>query len=339
MSTKVAQEAAMPASTPAAPSAFDATSTTDDVLAGVDLAGRRAVVTGGASGLGAETARALAGAGAEVTLAVRNVAAGREAAARIEATTPGFRGQVRVAALDLAAPASVAAFVRSWTGPLHVLVNNAGIMAVPEQYTPEGWELHFATNHLGHFALARGLRGALAAAGDARVVTVSSALHLASPVVFDDIHFAYRPYHPFLAYAQSKTANVLFTVEAARRWAGDGISANAAMPGYILTNLQQHVDDAAMAGMTRFRPVEPVPATRGAATTVLLAGSPSVAGVTGRYFEDCAEAPVVPDSSGWMSGVAPWALDPAHAERLWRVSEEMIARARAHEGPVPTGAR
>ena len=147
----------------------------------------RAIVTGGASGIGIETARALAGAGAEVTLAVRNVEAGNRTAEDIAATTGNARG--RLASLDLADRASVASFVAAWDGPLHILVNNAGVMALPERRTPEGWEMQFATNHFGHFALAMGLHRALAAAGGARVVSVSSGAHLISPVVFDDIHF------------------------------------------------------------------------------------------------------------------------------------------------------
>ena len=151
---------------------FGAESTAAEVVDGIDLTGRRAIVTGGASGIGVETARALAGAGAEVTLAVRNVEAGERTAADITETTGNK--QLLVARLDLADQASVAAFAAQWDGPLHILVNNAGIMASPLMRTPEGWEMQFATNHLGHFALATRLHGALAAAGSARVVSVSS---------------------------------------------------------------------------------------------------------------------------------------------------------------------
>ena len=207
---------------------FTAESTAAEVVNGIDLTGRRAIVTGGASGIGIETARALAGAGAEVTLAVRNVEAGERTAADITGTTGSKH--VLVARLDLADQASVAAFAAAWNGPLDILVNNAGIMASPLMRTPEGWEMQFATNHLGHFALATRLHGALAAAGGARVVSVSSSAHLRSPVVFDDIHFLERPYEPWAAYGQSKTANVLFAVEGTRRWAGDGITVNALMP-------------------------------------------------------------------------------------------------------------
>ena len=217
------------------PFGFD--STAAEVVAGIDLRGRRAIVTGGSSGIGVETARALAVAGADVTLAVRDTDAGDRTAADIIATT-GNTG-VHVGRLDLADQASVAAFVANWSGPLHLLVNNAGVMALPElQLTPEGWEMQFATNHLGHFALALGLHDALAAAGDARIVSLSSVGHLRSPVIFDDLNFTSRPYDLGLAYGQSKTANVLFAVEATRRWGSDGITANAVHPGTIAaTNL------------------------------------------------------------------------------------------------------
>jgi NAD(P)-dependent dehydrogenase (short-subunit alcohol dehydrogenase family) len=204
-------------------------STAAEVAEGVDLSGKRAIVTGASSGIGVETARALASIGADVTLAVRDTDAGERVAADITATT-GNR-DVAVARLDLADQASVAAFVADWDGPLHVLVNNAGVMAMPEEHTPEGWEMQFATNHLGHFALAVGLHGALAAGAPARVVALSSSAHLRSPVVWDDIHYAYREYEPIGAYGQAKTANALFAVGASERWAGDGITVNAVMPG------------------------------------------------------------------------------------------------------------
>jgi NAD(P)-dependent dehydrogenase (short-subunit alcohol dehydrogenase family) len=297
---------------------FDVESTAAQVVAGIDLTDRRVVVTGGASGIGVETARALAGAGAEVTLAVRNTSAGRQVADEIG-------GNVRVAPLDLADRASVAAFVAGWDGPLHVLINNAGVMATPETRTPEGWELQFATNHLGHFALTAGLHRFLAAEG-ARVVSVSSAAHLMSPVVFDDIHFVDRPYDPWAAYGQSKTANVLLAVEATKRWAADGITVNAVMPGGIRTNLQRHVGREAMDAMIAqavedgFRLKTP---EQGAATSVLVATSPLLEGVGGRYFEDCAEA--LPNDGNMVSGVAAYALDPAAATRLWEVTEKTLA--------------
>ncbi len=291
-------------------------STAAEVVEGIDLSGKRAIVTGAASGIGVETARALAGTGAEVTLAVRDTAAGVRVAAEIAGST-GNRS-LRVAPLDLASRASVAAFVAGWSGPLHVLVNNAGVMALPEQHTAEGWEMQFAVNHLGHFALALGLHDALAAGGPARIVSVSSSAHLRSPVVFDDIHFAFRKYEPLLGYAQSKTANVLFAVGATARWRGDGITANALMPGAIATNLQRHTGGMKTPEALRKTPEE------GAATSVLLAASPLLEGVGGRYFADCNEAIPLARNDGGMDGVAPYALDPANAERLWEASLRML---------------
>lgn len=298
---------------------FTATSTAAEIVADVDLTGRRAIVTGGSSGIGIETARALAAANADITIAVRDVDAGVRAAADIVASTGN--DHVLVAPLDLTDQASIASFVRTWDGPLHMLVNNAGVMATPELRTREGWELQFATNHLGHFALATGLHLALAAAGDARIVSVSSSAHLRSPVVFDDVHYLTRPYVPAIAYAQSKTANVLFAVEAARRWADDGIVANAVMPGGIRTRLQRHLPHPEL-GWTP-GPVRWKTAAQGAATSVLLAASPSVSGVSGRYFEDCAEAG--PSRPGSRTGVAAHALDPEAAARLWDESVRTLA--------------
>src|SRR5207253_3518815 len=187
-------------------------------------------------------ARAVAGANVEATLAVRNPQAGERTAEDIVAGTGNKR--VLVAPLDLADQASIAAFVANWDRPLHILVNNAGIMAPPLMRTPEGWEMQFAANHLGHFALATGLHDALAAAGDARVVLVSSVGHLNGEVLFDDIHFERHPYDPWAAYSQSKTANVLFAVEAARRWAADQITVNALNPGRIVdTKLSRYIGD------------------------------------------------------------------------------------------------
>lgn len=309
---------------------YDHATTAGEVVAGIDLFGRRVIVTGAASGIGVETARALAQTGAQVTLAVRDVAAGKRVAQDI-VTTIGSDG-VDVAHLDLADLASVDAFTAAWDGPLHVLVNNAGVMATPEGATAQGWELQFGTNHMGHFALALGLHDALAADGAARIVSVSSSAHGNSPVVFDDLFFERRPYDPSLSYGQSKTANVLFAVEATRRWAGEGITANALMPGGIWTNLQRHwsaekrAEQEALAaragdGISMKTPQQ------GAATSVLLATSPVVEGIGGRYFADCNEAEVVPEIHG-ISGVRDYALDPVAARRLWEVSLELLDAAR-----------
>jgi NAD(P)-dependent dehydrogenase (short-subunit alcohol dehydrogenase family) len=308
---------------------FGRDSTAAEVVEGIDLAGKRAIVTGAASGIGVETARALAGAGAAVTLAVRKTGEGEDVASDIRSSTGN--DEVKVAPLELTDSASIDAFVAEWDGPLDVLVNNAGVMAIQDlTLTGRGDEMQFATNHLGHFALALGLRDALAAAGNARIVSVSSSGHLRSPVVFDDLNYSFRDYDPFGAYGQSKTANVLFAVEVTRRWAEDGITANALMPGGIATALQRHVGGAEYMkrAVERFRDAGIVLKTpeQGAATSVLLGTSPLVEGIGGRYFEDCNEAQVIHKrEETTLSGVAPYALDPDNAERLWEVSLELIA--------------
>jgi NAD(P)-dependent dehydrogenase (short-subunit alcohol dehydrogenase family) len=300
---------------------FGFSSTAEEVAKGIDLTGRRAVVTGASSGLGAETARVLASTGADVTLAVRDLTVGERVAEDI--TTATGNQDVHVARLDLSDPGSVTAFADSWRGPLHILVNNAGVMACPEQYTSQGWEWQFATNHLGHFALATGLHDALVADGSARVVAVSSTGHMQSPIVWDDVNFDFRRYDPWLAYGQSKTANVLFAVEATRRWAEDNITANALMPGAIYTNLQRHLDGGG-SGTVPAHLIKTV--EQGAATSVLLATSPLLEGIGGRYFEDCNEAETVDHRSGTLQGVAHYALDPDNARRLWTLSENLLAR-------------
>jgi NAD(P)-dependent dehydrogenase (short-subunit alcohol dehydrogenase family) len=296
---------------------FGFRTTAAEVAKGIDLSGKRVIVTGGASGIGVETARALAGIGAEVTLAVRDTEAGKCVAADITATTQNKA--VHVAKLDLVDRASIKSFVNAWRGPLHILVNNAGIMACPEQHTPEGWEMQFATNHLGHFALTLGLHDALAAAGNARIVVLSSSAHMLSPVIFDDIHFKFRRYDPWLAYGQSKTANMLFAVGASIHWRNKGITANSLNPGAIPTNLQRHIGGKLLTPPERQKTRD-----QGAATSVLLATSPLLEGIGGRYFVDCNEAELVPSRTPDYSGAAHYALDPDNAERLWEVSLRSI---------------
>ncbi|MFI9161331.1 SDR family NAD(P)-dependent oxidoreductase [Kitasatospora aureofaciens] len=311
---------------------FTASSTAQEVVRGVDLTGVRAVVTGASSGIGVETARALAAAGAQVTLAVRNTAAGDAVAASIESSTAGIRP--RVARLDLADRAAVAAFVDAWSGPLHLLVNNAGVVTGSLERTREGWELQFATNHLGHLALTVGLHRALALGArerdGARIVSVSSTAHMRSGVDFDDLHFERRGYDPQIAYAQSKTANCLFAVEATRRWAGEGIVANAVNPGGVATGLQrnftarqrQSLDQAEAAGVFTYKSVQ-----QGAATTMVAAVAPQFAHSGGHYLDDSQEAYTVPNDADLAQhphGVKEWALDPALAERLWTVSTALL---------------
>ncbi|MEV6375259.1 SDR family NAD(P)-dependent oxidoreductase [Micromonospora musae] len=308
---------------------FSARATAAEILTGVDLTGRRMIVTGGASGLGGETTRALAGAGAQVTIATRNPAAAKAIVEEFPGTT--------VAALDLADLASVRAFCDQWDGPLDTVVANAGVMALPErQLNAAGWEMQLATNYLGHFALVTGLRAALRSTGRTRsfgprVVMVSSSAQLLAGFDFDDPHFERRPYDPLIAYAQSKAADTLFAVALSRRWAEDGICANAASPGSIHTNLTRHMDSATLQALGAMdangdllTPDYYKTPAQGAATTVLLAAAPMLEGVTGRYFEHNQEAEVVEggphtlaNGPGAMAGVAGWSVDPAAADRLW----------------------
>ena len=220
-------------------------------------------MTGASSGIGIETARALAHAGAEVTLAVRNTEAGWTVANQIAATHKSV--QLRVQRLDLSDLDSVRAFADAWNGALNILVNNAGIMATPTlERGAYGWEGQMATNYLGHFALTLWLKDALVEAGSARVVCLSSSAHLLAPVFFDDLHFRFLRYEPFTAYGQSKTACVLMAVEIGRRWAAEhGIRANAVNPGAIATNLQKHTGGL-RTPKARRKTVE-----QGAATTAL----------------------------------------------------------------------
>src|SRR5215218_2344851 len=219
---------------------FGFTSTAADVLADVDLSGRRAIITGATSGIGVETARALAAAGADVILGVRRFDAGREIASEITESTGN--DTVVPALLDVADLMSVREFVARFSSePVHMLINNSGIMALPElSRTEEGREMQFATNYLGHFALTFGLHAALKSAGGARVVSVSSSGHLFSPVVFDDLDYRFRPYDPWTAYGQSKTAAVLLAVGVTDRWKDDQVVANALNPGAIATGLQKY---------------------------------------------------------------------------------------------------
>jgi len=266
-------------------------STAAEVIEGIDLTGRRVVVTGGASGIGVETTRGpRRRPAAEVTLAVRDVGAGVRVAADL---TAGHRQQADlVAPLDLADQASVAAFVAGWDGPLDILVNNAGVMASPLARTPEGWEMQFATNHLGHFALAIGCTTRWprpAGPGSCR----SAPARTTGPGGLRRHPLRAPPVRPFSAYGQSKTANVLFAVEASKRWGHRRITVNALMPGGIRTNLQRYVPDevleqmrtAAGGGGLKWKTPE-----QGAATSVLVATAPLLDGVGGRYFEDCKRA-------------------------------------------------
>jgi NAD(P)-dependent dehydrogenase (short-subunit alcohol dehydrogenase family) len=297
---------------------FGFSTTAAEVLDGVDLIGKTMIVTGGASGIGIETVRALSRAGAAVTIAARRPDAAETVAAELRESIGNTTIDVRE--LDIADLASVRRFVSNWDRPLHGLINNAGIMALPElERNKDGRELQFATNFIGHFALTLGLRPWLKAANGARVVSVSSTGSLWSPILWDDPDFRFIPYHPFVGYGQSKTACILFSVGIARKWSDDNITSNALNPGAIATNLQRHTG-----GLKTPVPYRKTP-QQGAATSILLAASPELEGVTGRYFDDCNEAEIVDERREQPIGtVAGYALDPSSADRLWVMAEKMI---------------
>lgn len=310
---------------------FGAESTAAEVVAGHDLSGRNVVVTGGATGIGFETARVLAGAGARVVVATRNRERGEEAVGRLRAGGADVAGgagsgEVVFAPLDLASLASVDAFVSDWLAsgrPLHLLVNNAGVMACPFGRTADGFETQFGTNHLGHFALTRGLLPALRAAGSARVVAVSSRAHRRSDIDFDDPNYERRPYDAWQAYGQSKTANMLFAVALTAHHAAEGITSNSLMPGAIRTDLQRHLPEEVRA--TPFAGEKTVP--QGAATTVWAALATELDGVGGRYLENCAIAEPWTGEGEVRNGYyLPYGLDPEHAERLWQLSARLTGR-------------
>ena len=307
-------------------SKFGFTSTAMEVIAGIDLHGKNAIVTGASSGLGIETARALAAAGATVTLPVRNLEKGEQVAADIRATTKNEA--VRVALLDLASFDSVRQFTDTFDQPLHILINNAALMACPLTRSPNGYEAQFATNHLGHFLLTGRLIPQLKAAAPARVVALSSVGHRLSPIHFDDIHFTQRKYDKWLAYGQAKTANALFALELNRRLSPFGITANAVHPGGIMTGLQQHLTQEEMTAMGWFdKDGHPHPIFKtiagGASTSVWAATTPELEGKGGLYLEDCNEAePATPEKR--TGGYQPYIRDEAAAACLWQRSEEMV---------------
>jgi NAD(P)-dependent dehydrogenase (short-subunit alcohol dehydrogenase family) len=309
---------------------FGMSSTADEVLAGIDLGGKLALVTGASSGLGVETARALAAKGARVVMAARDVPKIEKQADAIRAKHAG--AMLEAMELHLDRPDSVRAFAKAFLAKhprLDMLVGNAGVMACPLERTAEGWEMQFATNHLGHFLLAGKLLPALTAGAPARLVSVSSAGHQFSPVVFDDIHFERRPYDKWASYGQAKTANILFAVEFDRRFASRGVRAFANHPGGIVTELGRHLTQEDIAfiqgraaqresggGMTWKTPEQ------GAATQVWAATAPELDGKGGLYLEDVQiSGPMPPKGS---AGCAPYALDPENAKRLWAVSEQML---------------
>jgi NAD(P)-dependent dehydrogenase (short-subunit alcohol dehydrogenase family) len=298
------------------PSGFGATTTAREVLGDRRLDGVTVIVTGGYAGIGVETTRALAAAGARVIVPARDVAKAQRSI--------GALAGVTIDEMDLAAPATIDAFARRHAdGPLHLLINNAGIMAVPLSRDARGLEAQLAVNHVGHFQLFTRLLPALERAGGARVVALSSRGHVRSAFDFDDPGFERRPYDKMIAYGQSKTANILFAVEADRRYHARGIRAFAVHPGAILeTGLARHYDAEEMEAVVErarrigsFKTVE-----QGAATTIFCATSPLLDGIGGVYCENCDVAQVKAEGD---DGVRPYAIDPEIAQRLWAWTERI----------------
>jgi NAD(P)-dependent dehydrogenase (short-subunit alcohol dehydrogenase family) len=316
-------------------SGFGAASTTDDVLAGIDLSGKRVLVTGVSAGLGVETARALAAHGAQVVGAVRDLAKAERATNEVRAQAANGGG-LELVELDLASLESVRACADALVAvgrPFDAVIANAGVMRTPFGHTAEGFETQFGTNHLGHFVLVNRIAALIAPGG--RLVNVASSGHRYSDADLDDPNFERVPYDPMIAYGRSKTANVLFAVEFDRRHKARGVRATALHPGGIKTELGRHMApdeldklvtqinaQLAADGQPPFR-WKTIP--QGAATSVWAAFVEPAQDVGGRYCENCqvskiTEGPISPVSPG----VRPYALDPEHAEALWAKSEDMV---------------
>ncbi|MGI4813679.1 MAG: oxidoreductase [Janthinobacterium lividum] len=309
------------------PSGFGQTTTAQEALGSADLSGKLAIVTGGYAGIGLETVRVLAAAGATVVVPARNLDKAR-AALR---TLP----RVEIATLDLADPASIDAFAGDFAASgraLHLFIGNAGIMATPLVHDARGYESQFSTNHLGHFQLVGRLWPSLLRAGQARVVAISSGAHRFADIDFDDPNYQQRAYDKWQAYGQSKTATALFALGLDLRGETCGVRAFSVHPGSIATELTRHVALADMQAMgfrdadgnitphiaALYKSVE-----QGAATTVWCAVDPRLDGMGGVYCENCDIAVPVPADPKGLHGVLPWAIDPARAERLWQLSEQL----------------
>ncbi|GBR30139.1 short-chain dehydrogenase/reductase SDR [Komagataeibacter oboediens DSM 11826] len=317
---------------------FGASSTTEDVLSGVSLKGKRVLVTGVSAGLGVETARALAAHGAHVVGAARNLEKAEQATTQVRADAARGGGSFELVALDLADLGSVRACADQLnaTGlPFDLVIANAGVMATPFGHTKDGFETQFGTNHLGHFVLVNRIAWLMRAG--ARLVNVSSAGHRFADVDLQDPNFEHTPYDPFIAYGRSKTANILFAVAFDARHRARGVRATAVHPGGILTELTRYMpaggieamvarinEQAASEGKPPFQ-FKTIP--QGAATAVWAGVVGTADAVGGHYCEDCHVSPVVPDDqpiSLVSAGVRAYALDPVHAEALWAKSEEMV---------------
>ena len=314
---------------------FGATSTTDEVLQGINLTGKRVLVTGVSAGLGVETARALAAHGAQVVGAARDLSKAQAATEQVRAQAANA-GSLDLVQLDLASLDSVrrcADGLLAARKPFDLIIANAGVMACPKGTTADGFETQFGTNHLGHFVLVNRIASLLEAGS--RLVNLSSAGHRYADVNLEDPNFEHTPYEEFIAYGRSKTANVLFAVEFDRRHKARGVRAAAVHPGAIRTELSRHLTpqvlEKLIAEINASQPKGAGPFSyksipQGAATSVWAAGVADAEAIGGRYCEDCHVAEVVstPGLSGLRGGVRAYALDPQHAQALWQKSEEMV---------------
>jgi NAD(P)-dependent dehydrogenase (short-subunit alcohol dehydrogenase family) len=311
---------------------FGATSTTDEVLQGINLTGKRVLVTGVSAGLGVETARALAAHGAQVVGAARDLSKAQAATEQVRAQAANG-GSLELVQLDLASLASVrrcADGLLAAGKSFDLIIANAGVMACPQGKTVDGFETQFGTNHLGHFVLVNRIASLLKAGS--RLVNLSSAGHRYADVDLQDPNFEHSPYVEFTAYGRSKTANVLFAVEFDRRHKARGVRATAVHPGGIRTELSRHLTPAmleklvAQINASQLKGAPPfsyksIP--QGAATSVWAACVADAAAIGARYCEDCHVAEIAP-APGIRAGLQPYALDPPHAQALWQKSEEMV---------------
>ena len=313
-------------------SGFGAKTPAVDVVQGLDLSGKTAIVTGGYSGIGIETVRALAGAGAKVTVPARRPDAAKAELASID-------GDIEIASMDLADLASVRKFADDYVSTgraLDIQINNAGIMACPLDRVGPGWERQFGVNHLGHMALTLSLLPALQKADTSRLVALSSTAHIRGDVNWDDPNYETSEYDKWAAYAQAKSANALFALGADRRWDDYGVTAFGVHPGGIFTPLQRHLSVEEMAAMGWMNPDGTIPDAvkamfktpeQGASTSTWAATSAQLDGRGGEYCENCDIAQLAgPDSQRWEHA-RPWICDEDKADRLWAMSEKMLADA------------
>lgn len=309
---------------------FNAKSTTDDVLSGVDLSGKRFLVTGVSAGLGVETARALAAHGADVVGAARNLVKAEAATAEVREAAKAGGGSFEIVELDLASLASIRAAADKLVADgrrFDVVITNAGVMATPFGKTADGFETQFGTNHLGHFTFVNRVAPLIKDGG--RLVSLASSGHRFSDVDLEDPNFGRGDYEPWAAYGRSKTANILFAVEFDRRHKNRGIRATALHPGGIHTELGRHLDDGALEALLEQiraasgEQLEFKSIPQGAATSVWAAAVADPAEIGGRYLEDCHVAALA-DDDGLRAGVRSYAIDPDNAKALWAKSEEMV---------------